>query len=56
MTQADARLDVRRAAEAAAARLRDEVTLDSVSVALTDTAGRAVLPASVGVWIRRRRA
>jgi hypothetical protein len=48
------RYDMQRILETFAARLRDEVALDSVSAALADTAGRAVRPASAGVWIRER--
>ncbi len=50
------RYDTQRTLETFSARLRDEVVLDSVSIALVDTAGRAVRPASAGVWIRERRA
>ena len=50
------RYDTKRTLETFSARLRDEVVLDSVSIALADTAGRAVRPASAGVWIRERRA
>jgi hypothetical protein len=35
-----------------ASRLRDEVDLDTLSAELRTAAGRAVQPASVGVWIR----
>ena len=48
------RYDTQQLFETFAARLRDEVAIDSVSAALTDTATRAVRPASVGVWIRGR--
>jgi hypothetical protein len=48
------RYDTQRILETFAARLRDEVALESVSAALADTAGRTVRPASAGVWIRGR--
>ena len=48
------RFDTQRMLETFAARLRDEVALESVSAALADTARRAMRPASVSVWIRGR--
>jgi hypothetical protein len=50
------RYNTQRILETFAARLRDEVALESVSAALADTAGRTVRPASAGVWIRERQA
>ena len=48
------RYDAQRILEAFAARLRDEVALNSVTAALAESAGRAVRPASASVWIRGR--
>jgi hypothetical protein len=46
--------DAQRILESFTAQLRDEVSLLSVSAALTETAGRAVQPTSAGIWIRSR--
>ncbi len=40
--------------EIAAEQLRDQVELEAVGRTLVDTAGRAVQPATIGVWLRER--
>jgi MFS family permease len=46
------RYDAQRILDTFAVQMRDEVALDAVSALLTETAGRAVRPASAGIWIR----
>jgi hypothetical protein len=48
------RYDAERTLESFGARLRDEVELDAVAQSLLGTAGRAVRPATAGVWVRGR--
>ena len=50
------RYDAQRTLEAFAGRLRDEVELEAVAGTLVAVANRAVRPASVDLWIRRRSA
>jgi hypothetical protein len=47
-----ARYDARRAVDAFAARLRDQVDLDQVSAGLRDTVASTVAPTRVAVWLR----
>jgi len=46
------RYDAARAVDAFAARLRDQVDLDSISTGLRDTVVTTVAPARVAVWLR----
>ncbi len=48
------RYDSWRTLEHFAGRMRDQVELDQVARSLLDIAGRAVRPASIGVWVRER--
>ena len=48
------RYDSWRTLEQFAGRMRDLVELDQVARSLLDIAGRAVRPASIGVWVRER--
>ena len=50
------RYDAQRTLASFAGRLRDEVELDAVGVALVATASQAVRPTAAGVWIRAPRA
>jgi MFS family permease len=49
-----ARYDAARTVDAFAARLREEVEIESVGTTLATAAARTVQPASIGVWIRER--
>jgi hypothetical protein len=49
------RYDAQRTMEAFAGRLRDQVELEAVGIALAEAAGRTVHPSRAGVWIRARR-
>jgi hypothetical protein len=49
------RYDAQRTLEQFAGGLREQVDLEAVADRLADVAGRAVRPASIGVWVRRPR-
>jgi hypothetical protein len=51
-----ARYDAARAVEDFAARLRNQVDLDEVTVGLRETVNATVAPTSVGLWLRDVRA
>jgi hypothetical protein len=46
-----ARYDAARAVDAFAARLRDQVDLDQITVGLRDTVNGTVAPVRIGVWL-----
>jgi hypothetical protein len=47
-----ARYDAARAVDAFAARLRNQVDLDQVTIGLRDTVDATVAPTRVAVWLR----
>jgi hypothetical protein len=47
-----ARYDAARAVDAFAARLRDQVDLDEITIGLRDTVTSTVAPTRIGVWLR----